>query len=79
MRYLIILENAEAVNPVIYFQEDDEFYTARNTILQRGYAGLGEDTGTMVASSSDGTVTDLGTLVIIDDNDEDSMGTMKRE
>lgn len=31
----------------------------------------------MVASSSDGTVTDLGTLVIIDDDEEDTMGTMK--
>ena len=45
--------------------------------MQRGYAAHGEDT--MVASSSDGTVTDLGTLVIIDDDDEDNLGTMKSE
>ena len=57
--------------------EEDEFYTASNTIMQRGYGAHGEDT--MIASSSDGTVTDLGTLVIIDDDDEDNLGTMKSE
>lgn len=45
--------------------------------MRQGYPSHGEDTGTMVATSSDGTVTDLGTLVIIDDDEEDTMGTMK--
>lgn len=49
--------------------EDDEFHTASNTMIQRGTQG---DTFVM-----DGTVTDLGTLVIVDDADEDMMSTMK--
>jgi len=57
--------------------EEDEFYTANNnTIMQRG--GKKKDS-TMVATED--TITNLGTLVIIDDAQdlEDDMDTMKRE
>ena len=66
--------------------EDDEFYTANQTMVQQSYArqrrarglvAVGEES-TMVEHSSDGTITDLGTLVIIDD-DPDEMDTMKSE
>ena len=63
--------------------EDDEFFTARNTMVQRYSAqargGAGDKRGG-VEPSGDGTITgdlDLGTLVIIDDEEE--MDTMKSE
>ena len=50
---------------------EDEFYTASNTMVQRSR----KKEGTIV---SEDTITDLGTLVIIDDpGDEDEMDTMK--
>lgn len=58
--------------------EEDEFYTAHNnTIMQRGGGKKKDDT--MVTTED--TITNLGTLVIIDDagDMEDEMDTMKRE
>ena len=61
--------------------EDDEFFTARNTMVQRFSAqarGGAGDKRAGVEPSGDGTITgdlDLGTLVIIDDEEE--MDTMK--
>ena len=54
--------------------EDDEFYTASNTMVQRTYDN--RDNESLVIRD---TVTDLGTLVIVDDDDDDAMDTMKRE
>ena len=56
--------------------EEDEYYTAHNTIMQRGGGKKKDDT--MVTTED--TITNLGTLVIIDDADdmEDEMDTMKR-
>lgn len=48
--------------------EGDEFFTAHNTLVQQGNRG-GE------AEPGDNTITDLGTLVIIDDDDD--LDTMK--
>lgn len=54
--------------------EDDEFYTAHNTMVQRSR----KKDGTIV--NTEATITDLGTLVIIDDaEEEDEMDTMKSE
>lgn len=50
-------------------EDDDEFVTASNTMIQRGYP---DD------SVVNPTVSDLGTLVIVDDEDEGD-STMKRE
>ncbi len=57
--------------------EDDEFYTAHNTILQQG--GKKKKDGTMITTED--TITNLGTLVIIDDAEdiEEEMDTMKRQ
>jgi hypothetical protein len=53
-------------------EEDDEFYTAHNTMVERHR----KKDGTIVSSVD--TITDLGTLVIIDDpGEEDEMDTMK--
>ena len=55
---------------------DDEYFTAHNTMVQRFTKG---GAGSAVEPSGDGTITgdlDLGTLVIIDDDDEE-MDTMK--
>lgn len=49
--------------------EDDEFVTASNTMIQRGYPDS--------IIINEPTVSDLGTLVIVDDDEGD--GTMKRE
>ena len=48
------------------------FFTAQtNTLLQK-YSGSSHGNGTMVEKELD-----LGTLVIVDDRDEDGMDTMK--
>lgn len=53
--------------------EDDEFYTASNTMVERSR----KKDGTIM--STENTITDLGTLVIIhDDPEDDEMDTMKR-
>lgn len=53
--------------------EDDEFYTAHNTMVERHHR---KKDGTIVSAVD--TITDLGTLVIIDDpGEEDEMDTMK--
>ena len=52
-------------------EEDDEFHTASNTMIQRG-----QQSDPYVL---DGTVTDLGTLVIVDDADDEVVDTMKSE
>lgn len=52
--------------------EDEEFYTASNTMVQKGYDN--RDNSLVIRD----IVTDLGTLVIVDDDDEDPMDTMKR-
>ena len=61
---------------MIYFQEepeeDEEYFTAHNTMVQRCGGGGRE----REAEPSDGTITDLGTLVIVDDEEEE-MDTMK--
>ena len=49
--------------------ENDEFFTANNTMIQRGYPDS--------IIINEPTVSDLGTLVIVDDDEGD--GTMKRE
>lgn len=57
-------------------EDDEEFYTAHNTMVQRGMKAHGT-----VVSGGDSTITDhdLGTLVIIDDDDSEEMeSTMKR-
>lgn len=54
--------------------EDDEFYTASNTMVQHAYPGT-DDT----IAVNEPSVSDLGTLVIIDDDEDDAMDTMKRE
>ena len=51
--------------------EDDEFHTASNTMIQRG-----QQADPYVL---DGTVTDLGTLVIVDDAEDEIIDTMKRK
>ena len=51
--------------------EDDEFHTASNTMIQRG-----QQSDPYVL---DGTMTDLGTLVIVDDTDDEIVDTMKRK
>ena len=53
--------------------EDDEFYTAHNTMVQQNR----KKDSTIV--NTEGTITDLGTLVIIDDAEDadDDMDTMK--
>ena len=60
---------------MIYFQEepeeDEEYFTAHNTMVQRCGGGRERE-----AEPSDGTITDLGTLVIVDDEEEE-MDTMK--
>jgi hypothetical protein len=54
-------------------KEEDMFFTAQaNTLLQK-YTGSSRGNGTMVEKELD-----LGTLVIVDDRDEDNMDTMKR-
>nr|CAA73555.1 Stress-responsive protein kinase (PRKSD) [Suberites domuncula] len=53
---------------------DDQFFTASNTLVQRGGGGARG----VAPPVGDGTITDLGTMVIIDDTDEDDLGTMKR-
>lgn len=66
-------------------EEEDEFFTAHNTMVQQSYARQrrgnrgGEGEGTIVEHPSDGTITDLGTLVIIDDDQDEDMDTMKSE
>ena len=53
-------------------KEEDMFFTAQaNTLLQK-YTGSSRGNGTMVEKELD-----LGTLVIVDDRDEDNMDTMK--
>ena len=54
--------------------EYDEFFTANNTMVQQSYAGL-DDTIAVNESS----VSDLGTLVIINDDEDEAMDTMRRE
>ena len=51
--------------------EEDEFHTASNTMIQRG-----QQADPYVL---DGTVTDLGTLVIVDDAEDEVIDTMKSE
>ena len=65
--------------------------TAHDTMVQRGRSaamvgdGGESDDNTMVSRGGgtgpcrDGTITDLGTLVIIDDTEEDDCDTMKSE
>lgn len=76
-------------------EEDDEYFTAHNTIVQPGQSspfegvklrggGGGRVRGGVIPAEDpkDGTITDLGTLVIIDDDDddeEDESSTMKSE
>lgn len=62
---------------------EDQFFTAVNTLVQRGGKGKGGNAGGAVTPpEGDGIGTaglDLGTMVIIDDSDEeDDSGTMKR-
>ena len=52
--------------------EGDEFVTASNTMIHRGYSDS-DDTYVI-----DSTVTDLGTLVIVDDVSDEAVDTMKR-
>lgn len=56
-------------------KEDDMYYTAHgeNTLLGK-YPSSSHGNGTMVEKELD-----LGTLVIVDDQDEDAMDTMKSE
>ena len=53
--------------------EEDEFVTASNTMIQKGYPG---DDDSLIINEA--TVTDLGTLVIVDDDEEEVLDTMKR-
>lgn len=62
------------MRPIIHFQDeelDDEFHTAHDTMVERSR----KKDGTIVASVD--TITDLGTLVIINDPEEDDIDTMK--
>ena len=55
---------------------EDEFVTARNTMLQTAVGG----SGTMISAggAADDTITDLGTLVIVGEPDDaEEMDTMK--
>lgn len=52
-------------------EEEDEFVTASNTMIQKGYS----DDSLVI---NEVTMSDLGTLVIMDD-DEEVSDTMKRE
>lgn len=58
--------------------DDENFVTARNTMLQTAVGG----TGTMISAegAADDTITDLGTLVIVGEPDDvEEMDTMKSE
>ncbi len=52
-------------------EAEDEFFTAHNTLVQQ------QRNRGVEAERGDGTITDLGTLVIIDDDDD--LDTMKSE
>ena len=59
--------------------EDENFVTARNTMLQTAVEG----SGTMISAggAADDTITDLGTLVIVGEPDDEpeEIDTMKSE
>ena len=50
------------------------FFTAQSNTLLQKFSSSGRGNGTMVEKELD-----LGTLVIVDDQDEDPMDTMKSE
>ena len=55
-------------------KEDDMYFTAANTLMQQQYQAGRHGNGTMVEKE-----VDLNTLIIVDDQDEDAMDTMKSE
>ena len=57
-------------------KEEDMFFTAQANTLMQKYSAGGKGNGTMVEKGGD-SIMDLGTLVIVDDQDEDNMDTMK--
>lgn len=57
-------------------KDEDMFFTAQANTLMQKYSGGVKGNGTMVEKGGD-SIMDLGTLVIVDDQDEDNMDTMK--
>ena len=79
-KYDVILQSPSQVTSTVLptspqeEKDEDMFFTAQSNTLLQKFSSSGRGNGTMVEKELD-----LGTLVIVDDQDEDPMDTMKSE